>query len=204
MNKTTVFIRQNDEPFVPITIRAVWQSDGAIKPLMYWTPDGSCYHIKAISSVTPMAFLKDCGEGLQFKINSELAETPEPYSEDCYVRHDTYLYLADNWFCGKNFIDDRYGHACKEYIPVILDIFPDGDYELIYFTVQGMRYMVEKTLEIEPRGSFNAGGIGIWHKVDARLINAENDECLDIHNCVKREAAIYFEVNKWFVSLRKT
>jgi len=35
--------------------------------------------------------------------------------------------------------------------------------------------MVERTIAVEPRGSFRAGGIGIWHKVDARLINSYND-----------------------------
>ena len=62
------------------------------------------------------------------------------------------LYLADNRFCGKNFIDERYNHASKEYIPVMLDVFPNGDYELIYFVVKELRYKVEKPISKEQRG----------------------------------------------------
>ncbi|MDR2569547.1 MAG: hypothetical protein LBD23_04515, partial [Oscillospiraceae bacterium] len=110
----------------------------------------------------------------------------------------TYLYLSDNWFCGKNIIDERYGHARKEYIPMTLDIFPDMEYELVSFTANEERYMVEKTCEIEPRGSFEAGGIGICHKVEARRIDAEDSEETDSNKHCKHTAEIYFEINKWF------
>ena len=80
-------------------------------------------------------------------------------------------------------------------------MFQDGDYELVYFIARDIRYMVEKTLAIEPRGSFNAGGIGVWHKVEARQIDFESDEDLNPLKSVYRKAALYFEVNKWFVSV---
>ena len=69
---------------------------------------------------------------------------------------------------------------------------------LVYFKVQGTRYAVEKTVVIEPRGSFTAGGVGVYHKVEARLINNDNDDDPDPDKCVMRPAALYFEVNKWF------
>jgi hypothetical protein len=151
--------------------------------------------------MTPLAFLKDRGEGLRFKIRAEAAETPEPYSGYQPDWYDAYLYLADNWFCGKNIIDGRYGHKGKEFIPVTLDVFPNGGYELIYFVVKGTRYMVERTVAIEPRGSFHAGGAGIWHKVEARRINLDDEEDADPSKSIRRMAAIYFELNKWFVLL---
>lgn len=199
--KAIVYIKQSGESSVPVTVRMEWLPDGKIMPLTYWTPDGSCYQIRHIIEMTPLAFLKDRGVGLRYKVRSVVTETPDD-SDYLSTQHEIYLYFADNWFCGKNFIDGRYGHDAKKYIPVTLDVFPDGDYELIYFWVQGKRYMVEKTLEIEPRGSFLAGGVGMWHKVEARLINANDDEDPDIHKCVRREAAVYFEINKWFVSLK--
>jgi hypothetical protein len=85
-----------------------------------------------------------------------------------------------------------------------MDVFPAGDYELVYFWAQGARYMVEKTLAIEPGGSFNAGGVGIRHYVEARLINPDDDEDCDPYNSVYREAALYFELNKWFISVAKS
>ena len=185
-----------------MTARIEWRPDGKIEPLMYWTPDGSRYEIKREYEMTPLAFLEDRGEGLRYKIRAEAVETPEPYAGRQFVRQETYLYLADDWFCGKNFIDGRYAHEGKEYIPVTLDIFPDRDYELVYFRVKGTRYAVEKTVSIEPRGSFYAGGVGIRHEVEARQIRADNDEDPDPSKSVRRVAALFFEVNKWFVNVR--
>jgi len=201
-NKTIVYSKHSGEVLIPLTVRIEWLPDGIIKPLMYWMPDGTCFEVKHVYEMTPLAFLKDRGEGIRFKVRGELIETPEYDDGILYTQHETYLYFADNWFCGKNFIDSRYGHPGKEFIPVTLDVFPDGDYELIYFKVQGMRYMVERTIEIEPRGSFHAGGVGIWHKVEARLINADDDEDPNPSKSVLRISAIYFEINKWFVSLK--
>ena len=79
------------------------------------------------------------------------------------------------------------------------DVFPDSGYELIYFIVRGTRYIVEKTIFVEPRGSFHAGGIGVWHKVEARQVNTDDDEDPDPGKSIRRMAAIYFEINKWFV-----
>lgn len=197
-DKTIVYSKQTGEALIPLTVRISWMPDGAIKPLMYWTPDSSCFEVKYVYEMTPLAFLKDRGEGIRFKVRAELIETPEYDDELLHTQHETYLYFADNRFCGKNFIDARYGHAGKKYIPVTLDVFPDGDYELIYFKVQDARYMVENTIEIEPRGSFHAGGVGICHKVEARLINADDDEDPDPSISILRMAALYFEINKWF------
>ena len=96
----------------------------------------------------------------------------------------------------------RYGHIGKEYISVTLDVFPNCEYELVYFKVKEKRYMVENTLDVEPRGSFYGGGVGMWHRVKARQINANDDEDLDPNKSVMRLAALYFEINKWFVTVK--
>ena len=197
-DKAIVYIKQTDEPLIPVTARIEWQPDGKIIPLMYWTPDGCCHQVRHIYEMTPCAFLKNRREGIRFKLRAEITETPDLDDSILHIQYETYLYFVDDRFCGKNFIDGRYGHTGKEYISVMLDVFPDGDYELIYFRVQETRYMVEKTIAVEPRGSFHAGGVGIWHKVEARLVNAEDDEDPDPNNSVRRIAALYFEINKWF------
>ena len=232
-DKTVVYSKQSGEPAVPVTVRVEWFPDGIIKPRMFWTPDGSCYEIREVCEMTPLAMLKDRGEGLRFKVRAKTKETPETYAcavadagtcayantnagdrthahapantnaaddaGDRYARLEVYLYLADNLFCGRNIIDERYGHVNKEFIRVTLDVFPDCGYEIAYFTVQGSRYKVEKLIAMEPRGSYNAGGAGVWHKVEARLVNAGDDEDPDPGKSVRRMAALFFEVNKWFV-----
>ena len=225
---------QPDRLKIPLTIRIRWFPDGSIMPCMYWTPDQSCHLIEHVYQCTPLAFLKDRGEGLRFKVRAETIETPEPFPDhgdygelSCHgdlgnhgchgdlgdygnhgdhcghgsehSRHELYLYFADRKFFEKNIVDERYGHEGKEFISVTLDVFPNGNYELVYFWVSENRYMVEKTLEVKPRGSFHAGGVGIQHKVEARQVNADNDEDPDPENRNKRIAALYFEINKWFV-----
>jgi len=165
---------------------------------MYWTPDNSCYEIKIIYEAIKLAFLKDNGEGIRFKIRAELSELPE--YEPRHSRHETYLYFIDNRFCEKGFIDERYEHGNKKYIPVTLDIFPNGDYELLYFQVDDSRYIVEKTITKEPRGSYFAGGIGVKHRVEARLVNPHNDDDAIRYKTARRQAALYWELNKWFVA----
>jgi len=199
VKEAIVYSKQTGAPPVPVTVRIEWLPDSTIKPLSYWTPDGARYDIKHVCKMTRLAYLKDRGAGIRFKVQSELTESPEFDDELLHSLYETYLYFADNRFCGKNFIDGRYGHEGKEYIPVTLDVFPDSDYEIIYFKVQDVRYMVEKTYEIELRGSFNAGGVGVWHKVEARLVNEYDDEDPDPNKSSLRMAALYFEVNKWFV-----
>lgn len=200
-DKAVVYSKWGDEPSVPVTARIEWLPDGTIKPCLYWMPDGSCYKIERIVETIPLAYLQDRGEGVRFRVKSVVIEAPEPYSDYRFTRHETYLHFADNFFCGENMVDGRYGHEGKEFIPVTLDIFPNGQYKLIYFEVQGNRYMVEKTVAIEPRGSFHAGGVGVWHKVEARQINADNDDDPDPLKSNIRIAALYFEINKWFVSV---
>lgn len=200
-DRIVLYSKQSGKPSIPLTIRIEWLPDGSIKPLMYWTPDGTCFRVTANCECTLLAFLKDRGEGLRFKVKSEIIETPEPDDEILHTRFETYLYFADSRFSEKNIIDERYGHTGKEYITVTLDVFPDGDYELVYFWAAGSRYSVEKTIAVEPRGSFHAGGVGVWHKVEARLINEDNDDDPDPHKSVIRLAAVYWELNKWFVSV---
>ena len=161
-------------------------------------PDGSCYEIKYVLETTPLAFLKDRGEGLHFKVRAVLIEAPESYCDHFFTQHETYLYFTDNFFCGKSFIDGRYNHKDKEFIPVTLDVFPDCSYELVYFEARGKRYAVNKTISVEPRGSFHAGGVGILHKVEARQVSS------DAHpdSIIIRMAALYLEVNKWFVRVK--
>lgn len=198
-DKIVVYSKRSGEERVPLTVRIEWLPDGIIRPLMYWTPDGTCYRVISQSEGISLAFLKDRGEGLRFKVRAEIIETPDYDDDLLYTQYDTYLYLADKLFCAKNIVDERYGHAGKEYIPVTIDVFPDSDYELVYFWINGARYMVEKTIDVAPRGSFNAGGIGIWHKVDARQVNDYDDEDPDPYKSARRLAALYLELNKWFV-----
>ncbi len=198
--KPVIYCKQTGEPLVPLTVRIEWLPDGRIIPLLYWTPDGTCFKVVSCSPGTPLAFLKDRGDGLRYKLHGEVIETPGPENDELlHTQYGTYLYLADRRFSEKNIIDERYGHAGKEYIAVTLDVFPDGDYELIYFWARGARYMVEKTADVDNRGSFAAGGVGVWHKVEARLINADDDEDPDPRISVRRIAAVYLELNKWFV-----
>ena len=200
-DNVVIYSKQHGAPRVPATVRVEWLPDGKIDPVMYWGPDCSCYKIMHVYEVTPLAFLKDRGEGLRFRVRAEVIETPEPDSSVLHTQCETYLYFADNRFCSKNIIDDRYEHPGKEYIPVTMDIFPKGDYEIVYFGVHRERYKVERTLQVEARGSFSAGGVGIWHKVEVRLVNADDEEDPDPQKSIYRLAAIYFEINKWFVAV---
>ena len=210
--KPLIYSKQYGEPCVPLTVRIEWFPDGVIKPVMLWTPDGCCLNVKRICDMTPLALLKDRGEGLRYRIITGAPKAAEPqaggersdytdytdYTD--YSRRETYLYLADNWFCGRNIVDTRYGHGHKEFVRVMLDVFSDAEYELICFWVKDSRYIVEKTIAVEPRGSYRAGGMGIWHKVGARLVNADDDEDPDPARSVRRQAALFFEINKWFVA----
>ena len=201
MAKTVVYVKQSGEPPVPATARIDWLPDGKIKPLLFWTPGGNCYKVRREHEMTPLAFLKDRGEGVRYKIEAELIETLEPDSSIGFAQ-ETCLYFADGWFNGKTFVDERYRHAGKEFIHVTLDVFPEGGYELVYFRIKETRYMVEKTLKIEPRASVEAGGAGIRHKVEARIINAFDDGKPNPDDAVIRTSALYFEVNKWFVLMK--
>ena len=201
-DKAVVYSKQSGELPVPVTVRVEWLPNGAVKPRFYWTPDGSCYQVLPNCKCVPLALLKERGEGLRFELRARAIETPETCPEQQFARHETYLYLADNRFCQKNIVDDRYGHAGKEYIRVSLDVFPNGEYELVYFWVHGLRYKVENAIGPEPRGSFCAGGVGILHKIDARLVNDNDDDDPDPDKSVRRPAALYLEINKWFVTIK--
>ena len=199
--KSTIYFKQDNEHVVPVTVRIEWLPNGKIKPLMYWTPDNSCYAVLHVFESIPLAFLKDRGEGIRFKIKSVMTESLEYDAGFSQSIDEIYLYFADGRFCEKDFIAGRYGHASKEYVPVTMDIFPNGDYELVYFRVGENRYMVEKTIEIEPHGSFLAGGIGIRHKVETRLVNSDNDDDPIPYKSFRRLTALYWELDKWFVAV---
>ena len=195
------YIRIAGGPPVPATVRVEWLPDGQIRPLAYWMPDGSRYEVRRMYERIPNSLLKDRGAGLRFKVRAELAEAAEWGGEPLQnAWHEACLYLADGRYSGKTFIDGRYGHGGKEFIPVTLDVFPDGGYELVRFSVQGARYTVEKTVSVEPCGNFSAGGVGIRHNVSARAANADDGGGTASGAGMRRPASLYFEVNKWFVA----
>lgn len=187
---------------VPLTVSVDWLPDGTIKPRVYRTPDGTCYQVVRVTECVPLAFLKERGEGLRFKVIAKVIETPEPCAEISRTPYETHLYFEDSRFCEKNIVDGRYGHEGKTYVPVSMDVFPDGDYELTYFWFHNQRYQIEKTCEVEPRGAFHAGGLGLWHKVVARRVNENDDDDTDPEHPETRLAALYYEINKWFVSVK--
>ena len=197
--KNTVYIKQPGQPPTPVTARIKWHANGKIEPLLYWTPDGSRYEVKRVYEAIPLAFLKDGGEGIRFKVKAEIEGGAESYYDHHYFTlHETYMYFTNSMFCGRNIIDQRYSHKGKEFIPVTLDVFQNGEYEIVFFEVQGARYAVDRTVAVEPRASFNIGGAGVWHKVEARLVDAEGKNPA---KSAVRVAALYFEINKWFAGI---
>ena len=203
-DKTIVYGRQDEKLKIPLTVRIEWYPAGTIKPCMYWMPDESCHMISHVYECMPLAYLKERADGLRFKVKAEMTGTSEWLCVSEPVQSEAYLYLSDKRFCRKNIVDERYGHESKEFITVSLDVFPNGEYEIVYFWVSGVRYKVEKTLEVEPRASFYAGGAGVWHKVEAIQVNDDDAEELDFDAGIdnKRIAGLYFEINKWFVRVR--
>ena len=190
--KTVVYLKLDGEPPIPVTVQICWLPNGKIRPLMYWTPDNSCYKVKHVYESTKLAYLKQGGEGIRYRVNAELAESPgQDYH--AYAHHEVYLYFASNLYCPKCLIDEGYGHASKKYIPVTLDVFPWGDYEIVGFQVDDKQYTVERTIMRESRGSYNVGGVGVWHMVEAR----EADGSF-------RLAGLYLEFDKWFVNKKET
>jgi len=202
-DKVLIYSKQIGASLIPLTVRIEWQADGTIRPCLYWTPDGSCYEVKCIYECTKLAYLREKEEGIRFKVDAVCIETSEPYSDHKQTQDEVSLYFADNWFCGRNIIDERYVHASKAYVTVLLDVFSNCDYKLVYFWVKGERYKVEKTIGIEPHGSFSIGGVGMRHKLDVRLVNCTDDEDPEPHKMIRRMACVYFEINKWFVSVKK-
>lgn len=199
--KKAIYIKRSGEVMVPVTARITWFPDGRIKPCFYWTPDGTQYKILSHGIGVSLALFRCHAEGLRFKVISQIIETPDPFSELLNSRYETELYLEDSRFFQKNIIDTGYAHPNKEYIQVTMDVFPNSEYEIISFCCKGSRYVVEKTLAVEPRGSYLAGGAGIWHKVDARLANMDDDGDPNPQKSICRRSALYLEFNKWFVSV---
>ena len=179
--------------------------------------EGLRFKVKAETAETPGAYTGDqyvsdqyvgdryvADNGDRYAGDRYVSDNGDQYAGDQYARLEVYLYLADNLFCGRNIIDSRYSHMNKEFIHVTLDVFPNCDYEPVYFIARGLRYKVEKLIDKEPRGSYDAGGVGVWHKVEARVVNAHDDEDPEPGKSVRRMAALYFEVNKWFVVVDPT
>jgi len=79
-----VYIKQTGEPSVPVTVQVEWLPNGQIRPLLYWTPDNSCYEVKNVYESTQLAFLKEHGEGIRFRIKAELKE-PWEHDSSCHT-----------------------------------------------------------------------------------------------------------------------
>jgi len=184
---TVVYIKQANEPPIPVTVRLEWLPNGKIKPIMYWTPDNSCYEVKHVYESTSLAFLREKGVGIRFRVRAEMREMPDNTS--C-ARHETFLYLADMRFCESGFIDDRYSHPNKKYVTVTVDVFPNAEYELVRFCVGDECYVVERTLKVEPRALYRVGGIGVWHRVDVRANSGGEWQ----------RKAVFWEVGGWYVA----
>jgi hypothetical protein len=148
---------------------------------MFWPDGGECCHVAGVSDTVPLAFLKDGGQGLRFRVR---------LAPQAGAPREAYIYLADARFCEADIIDKRYAHKGKEYIAVTMDVFPGGEYELTAFTARGERYSVEKTLSVERRGAFAAGGVGLRHEVEAYS-----------EKFGARKAALWWEISKWFVAV---
>ena len=198
-----LYAKQTGKGHTPITARIIWLADGTIMPLKFWLPDNLCLKVTHIYESTPLGYLKNKGNGICFKVEAIAADLPESYTELTSMRRDVCLYFAHKMFCGKNIIDRRYAHDGKLFIPVVMDVFSDAKYELVCFWKKGMRYIVEKNIGVEPCGSFIPEGIGLKHKVEARLVNHNNDNDPIIGNSIRRPASLYFGLNKWFVCSAK-
>jgi len=140
---------------------------------------------------TRLAYLKQGGEGIRYRVSAKLQD-PDSHA---YAHDDVYLFFVSDQYCQKGFIDERYEHAGKKYIPVTLDVFPWGDYEIVGFQVDDNEYKVERTIAREARGSYKVGGVGIWHKVEAWLAN--DDKGLSF-----RLVGLYLEFDKWFSPIK--
>ena len=199
--KALIYCRRSGERGYPITARIEWLADGVILPIMYWMPDGSCFEVTHTRECIPLAYLKEGGQGLRFTVRARLVRAENAYLGDAQQDYETYLYFADRKFSAKNIIDAQYCHVGKEFVPVVMDVFPDCEWMLINFKARGAQYMVEKTTCVEPRGCFNGGGIGLCHIVDARRVS-DPEEILEERGGICRRAALYFEFNKWFVTVK--
>ncbi|MDR2547784.1 MAG: hypothetical protein LBC96_09840 [Lachnospiraceae bacterium] len=197
---TIIYIKHENDTRTPVTVRILWFPDGTIKPLAYWLPDGAFHVVKYVCETTPCAFLKDKGVGLRFKVESEPKDEEERDETFLQMCHENYLYFADDWFCGKNIIDNRYRNPGKEYITVTLDVFSDASYELISFQANGSRYAVAKTLTAQMHSNYHTGGSGLRHKVAARILSANESDEITYSTDDLLETELYFEINKWFVT----
>gem|GEM_PF-1501567 len=212
--RIVVYSKENGA-LTPLTVRVDWLPNGVIRPRMYWTPDGSCLRITQVAECVRLGHLKETGAGVRFRVTAQMAEPgdlPAPFSYkkvatplpaalarkrswDSFPEYELYLYLADNFFCAANILGDEYAHNAKAYIPVTLDVFPSGDYELVGFEAGGVCYTVDKTYSVRPGGSYKAGGAGLRHEVEATAQAAANADAAPN----SRRAALYLELNKWFV-----
>jgi hypothetical protein len=202
MTKATVYGKPMGGAPVPMKVRVEWKADGLISPTLYWTPDGTCYQVKPGCKSVQLAYLKDRAVGLRFEVRSKVIHTPHPYPELHYALCEAYLFLEDGRVCEKNFLDARYQNPKKSYITVEIDFHPNGEYDLAYFRHQDERYKIEAVSEIDHHGAFLAGGVGIRHKVSVRKVNPHDDDDPDPDNPDVRVTAIYWERDKWFISLK--
>ena len=197
--RIVVYSKQENGEMMPLTMRVEWLPTGVIKPRMYWTPDGSCFQVTHVIECVRLAHLKSGGKGIRFKVMAMMIESEDIGAEPSPVSYEIYLYLADDFFCAANMIDEQYAHDGKVYIPVTMDIFPGGDYELICFWVRGVCYCVDRTYDVTLGGSYEAGGVGLRHGVMATMVKDAGGDAVNATKLSSRKASLYLELNKWFV-----
>lgn len=201
MSRIIVYEKQPEKERVPLTVNADWLPDGEIVPRFYWTPDGTRSKVLQVYECVPIAYLKDKGTGLRYKVRAEVEELIETDDVLLNAQYDTHLFFKSNRYCEKTIVDARYDHPEKLYIPVNMDIFPDGTYELLSFWCRDNRFRIEKTLDISHRAAYRVGGVGLRHKVEVRMVNAKDDNDPDPEHSIRRVAALYFEINRWFIAV---
>ena len=64
------------------------------------------------------------------------------------------------------------------------------------------KFCISANLDISRRAAYRVGGFGLRHQVEARLVNADDDEDPDPDQNIRRMAALYFEVNRWFLAVK--
>lgn len=58
-DEIVIYSKYDGSPRIPLTVRIDWLPDGTIIPLLYWTPDGTCYRVNIVYECVPLPFLKN-------------------------------------------------------------------------------------------------------------------------------------------------
>ena len=197
MSTPTVYIKQSEGIATPITVRIHWLANGDWYPTLFWMPNGICYEVSLpILERAPLSCLKEKGVGTRITANVNMAEDSGESTNLCKGGQSVHIYFADSKFDAKCIVDAAYNHNKKLYISVEVDIFSEGSYELVGITVDSDKYLVSRTLSVEPRGSYGAGGVGICHKLRVVKEGQQGDCPLPW-----REANVYLEFDRWFIHI---